>query len=150
MNIREENEELRAKIDNYEQILEKVMEGPYSSGVIASKPSEGIYRVTSDEGKEVLIAGHPNIPTKDLKEGTRVMLNQNLIIKVLPKELEKKQPEVNFDFVEWNEIGGIKSQVTKIREATEMPANYSKLYKEYGLTPSKGVLLYGPPGCGKF
>lgn len=149
MNIREENEQLREKIDNYEQILEKVMEGPFFSGIVASKPAEGIYRVISDEGKEVLIAGHPNIPTQNLKEGTRVMLNQSIIVKVLPKELEKKQPEVHFDFIEWHEIGGIKSQVAKIREATEMPANYAKLYKEYGLTPSKGVLLYGPPGCGK-
>lgn len=149
MNIREENEQLREKIDKYEKMLDQVMEGPFYSGVIASKPVEGLYRVVSDEGKELIISAHPNVSTYDLKEGARVMLNNDIIVKILPRELEKKQPDVHFDFIEWNEIGGIKSQVTKIREATEMPTNYAKLYKEYGLTPSKGVLLYGPPGCGK-
>lgn len=149
MNLREENEQLREKLDNYEQILEKAMEGPFYAGVIVSKPADGLYRVATEEGKEVILALNPQINSYEAKEKALVMVNNTMIVSILPKELEKKQPEVHFDFIEWSEIGGIKSQVTKIREATEMPANYSKLYKEYGLTPSKGVLLYGPPGCGK-
>lgn len=81
--------------------------------------------------------------------GDRVMLNDAMIISSLPESLTIKAPEIHFDFIEWSDIGGLKSQVAQLRETIEYPIKYADLYKEYGLKPSRGVLLYGPAGCGK-
>jgi proteasome-associated ATPase len=53
-------------------------------------------------------------------------------------------PDVSYD-----DIGGLAGQVQSIRDAVEMPFLHPELYREHGLKPPKGVLLYGPPGCGK-
>ncbi|MCM3882792.1 proteasome ATPase [Frankia sp. R82] len=49
----------------------------------------------------------------------------------------------------YEQIGGLKSQIESIRDSVELPFLYKDLYKEHQLRPPKGVLLYGPPGCGK-
>jgi proteasome-associated ATPase len=49
----------------------------------------------------------------------------------------------------FSRIGGLGEQIEAIRDAVELPFLQQDLYREYGLRPPKGVLLYGPPGCGK-
>jgi proteasome-associated ATPase len=51
--------------------------------------------------------------------------------------------------VSYNDIGGLTRQIEQIRDAVELPFLHKELYREYLLRPPKGVLLYGPPGCGK-
>ncbi|MGH3518675.1 MAG: proteasome ATPase [Haloechinothrix sp.] len=51
--------------------------------------------------------------------------------------------------VRYEDIGGLFRQIEQIRDAVELPFLHSDLYEEYQLRPPKGVLLYGPPGCGK-
>src|SRR5690606_26155987 len=51
--------------------------------------------------------------------------------------------------VEYGDIGGLGPQIEQIRDAVELPFRHPELYREHGLKPPKGVLLYGPPGCGK-
>jgi len=51
--------------------------------------------------------------------------------------------------VEYSDIGGLTRQIEQIRDAVELPFLHSDLFREYQLRPPKGVLLYGPPGCGK-
>lgn len=149
MTVQEENTKLRERIKEYEEMLEKMMEGPYSSGTIVSKQAMNMFRVTSDKGDELLLTPSPNVSTSNLKEGTRVLFNHNMIVDLLPSELEKTPEEVKFNFIDWCDIAGVSSQVARIQEAVNAPIMYGKYYKEYGLTPCKGILLYGPPGCGK-
>ncbi|GHE82498.1 proteasome-associated ATPase [Amycolatopsis deserti] len=51
--------------------------------------------------------------------------------------------------VRYEDIGGLGRQIEQIRDAVELPFLHADLYREYELRPPKGVLLYGPPGCGK-
>jgi len=51
--------------------------------------------------------------------------------------------------IEYEDIGGLASQIEQIRDAVELPFLHPELFREHGLKPPKGVLLYGPPGCGK-
>lgn len=51
--------------------------------------------------------------------------------------------------IEYTDIGGLGPQIETIRDAVELPFLHPELFREHGLKPPKGVLLYGPPGCGK-
>ncbi len=51
--------------------------------------------------------------------------------------------------ITYHEIGGLGPQIEQIRDAIELPYLHADLFKEHQLRPPKGVLLYGPPGCGK-
>jgi proteasome-associated ATPase len=51
--------------------------------------------------------------------------------------------------ITYAEIGGLSAQIEQIRDAIELPYLHADLFREHHLRPPKGVLLYGPPGCGK-
>ena len=51
--------------------------------------------------------------------------------------------------IDYEDIGGLGTQIEMIRDAVELPYLHAELFKEYELRPPKGILLYGPPGCGK-
>src|SRR5262249_51357361 len=51
--------------------------------------------------------------------------------------------------IAYTDIGGLTTQIEQIRDAIELPYLHADLFREHQLRPPKGVLLYGPPGCGK-
>src|SRR3712207_6594953 len=51
--------------------------------------------------------------------------------------------------IDYGDIGGLSRQIEQIRDAVELPFLHADLFREYELRPPKGILLYGPPGCGK-
>ena len=51
--------------------------------------------------------------------------------------------------IAYSDIGGLNSQIEAIKDSVELPFSHPELYREHGLSAPKGILLYGPPGCGK-
>ncbi len=86
-----------------------------------------------------------------LKAGDALLvdLRANTAIELIPKaEMEQLVLEEIPD-VTYAQIGGLREQVDAIRDAVELPYLHADLFAEHELRPPKGVLLYGPPGCGK-
>jgi proteasome-associated ATPase len=67
----------------------------------------------------------------------------------LPKEEVEELVLEEIPDVAYEDIGGLEGQIDQIRDAVELPFLYAELFSEHELEPPKGVLLYGPPGCGK-
>jgi proteasome-associated ATPase len=67
----------------------------------------------------------------------------------LPKEQVEEAILEEIPDVTYEDIGGLGNQIEEIRDAVELPFLYAELFEEHKLQPPKGVLLYGPPGCGK-
>lgn len=76
-----------------------------------------------------------------------VIITENTIVKVNPKSIEVA--EERFPEVTYEDIGGLEGEVKKIREMVELPLKHPEIFERLGIQPPKGVLLHGPPGCGK-
>ncbi len=72
---------------------------------------------------------------------------QNAMSKIEPSAMREVMVEV--PRVSWEDIGGLAGVKQKLRETVEWPLNYPHLFTETGVAAPKGVMLYGPPGCGK-
>ncbi len=74
-----------------------------------------------------------------------VIISSNTAITILEKPVEEpRTPRVTYD-----DIGGMKHIIQRVRELVELPLKHPELFKHLGIDPPKGVLLYGPPGVGK-
>jgi proteasome-associated ATPase len=103
----------------------------------------------ADEERVVRIAA----PLRDfkLRAGDSVLLDARAgyIYERIPKtEVEELVLEEVPD-IDYTNIGGLMRQIDAIRDAIELPYLHPELFQEHQLKPPKGVLLYGPPGCGK-
>merc|ERR1711974_363197 len=78
--------------------------------------------------------------------------HSNALVDVLPPEADSSismlQPDEKPD-VSYSDIGGMDMQNQEMKEAVELPLTHFELYKQIGIDPPRGVLMYGPPGCGK-
>ena len=109
-----------------------------------------LVNLRADEERVVELSDPLN-KEEELKFGDNVMLNPvtGMVMEKLPKlEVEDLLLEEVPD-IRYSDIGGLNEQIEAIRDAIETPYLYPDEYKEFQLKPPKGVLLYGPPGCGK-
>jgi proteasome-associated ATPase len=103
----------------------------------------------ADEERVVHLAG--SLLDTKLKIGDALTMDPRagfVFEKVARAEVEELVLEEVPD-IDYTDIGGLGPQIGLIRDAVELPFLHPELYREHGLKPPKGVLLYGPPGCGK-
>ncbi|WP_228001241.1 proteasome ATPase [Nocardia australiensis] len=135
----------------------------------------GTLREILDDGRRALVVGHadeervvwlsgplakvaefddlddPDSPIRKLRPGDSLLVDTKagFAFERIPKaEVEDLVLEEVPD-VDYGDIGGLGRQIEQIRDAVELPFLHKDLFREYALRPPKGVLLYGPPGCGK-
>ncbi len=122
-------------------VLKEVLDGGRRALVIAR----------TDEERVVELA-EPLVATQNqLRAGDSLLLEAKSghVLEKLPKpEVEElileEVPDISYE-----DIGGLDEQLEEIRDAVELPYLHGDLFKEHQLEPPKGILLYGPPGCGK-
>ena len=80
------------------------------------------------------------------KPSKPVLVTENTVFKlgVMTKAIDSSVPRITYD-----ELGGLKNEVQKIREMVELPMRHPELFDKIGVEAPKGVLLHGPPGTGK-
>lgn len=103
----------------------------------------------ADEERVVALA-EPLLSTT-LRAGDSLLMEprSGYVFEVIPKsEVEELVLEEVPD-IDYEDIGGLSSQIGQIRDAVELPYLHPDLYREHELAAPKGILLYGPPGCGK-
>ncbi|MGH8824275.1 MAG: proteasome ATPase [Jiangellaceae bacterium] len=113
------------------------------------------------DGDRALVIGHTDdervvriaSPLKDsvMRAGDSLLLEprSGFVYERIPKtEVEELILEEVPD-IDYADIGGLARQIDQIRDAIELPYLHADLFREHELRPPKGVLLYGPPGCGK-
>ena len=103
----------------------------------------------ADEERVCEIAGA--LIGEKLRSGDHLLLDtrSGLVVERLPRpEVEELVLEEVPD-VTYADVGGLDEQIEAIQDAVELPYLYADLFHEHQLQPPKGILLYGPPGCGK-
>ena len=145
---------LRREIKYYKQEIDKLLAPPLIEGILLEVLDDNRAVVKSTTGPNLIVGISGNIDRSKLLPGTYVVLNQrgSAIVDILPK---REDPVVRaMEVIErpntrYSDIGGLSEQVRELREVIELPLKYPHLFRELGIEPPKGVLLYGPPGCGK-
>ena len=102
----------------------------------------------TDEERVVMLAD--SLLDVPIKAGDSLLLEtrSGYVYERIPKsEVEELVLEEVPD-IDYSDIGGLAAQIESIRDAVELPFLHKELFKEHQLRPPKGVLLYGPPGCG--
>jgi proteasome regulatory subunit len=110
--------------------------------------------VRSSNGTVFQVALNQRLTPNVLKPGVRVALNQDTlaVIEVLHDAWDPmvsgaemvERPDTDYD-----SVAGLEEQKQYVREAIELPLNSPELFEQVGVEPPKGILLVGPPGCGK-
>jgi proteasome-associated ATPase len=103
----------------------------------------------TDEERVVFLAD--SLTGQPLRAGDSLLLESRsgYVYERIPKsEVEELVLEEVPD-IDYSDIGGLSRQIEQIRDAVELPFLHAELFREYQLRPPKGILLYGPPGCGK-
>ena len=103
----------------------------------------------ADEERVVTLSDHARQLDLDIGDNLLLETRSNYVLEKLPKAKVEEVILEEVPNVTYADIGGLDSQIQALRDGIELPYLYPEEFREHRLRPPKGVLLYGPPGCGK-
>lgn len=145
---------LKKKAGRLEEEVRLIKSPPLIIGHIQDLLDDEHAVVRSSNGTVFQVSLNQRLDTDKLRPGTRVALNQDSlsIVDILHDAWDPlisgaeivEKPDMRYDMV-----GGLDEQIEALREAIELPLERPEAFRKVGIDPPKGVLLVGPPGCGK-
>lgn len=154
-------ENARVELDDH--VFVKKVDGKSATKVVLSpRNSEMLYN--GNENKYLLerLDGYPitigdkirvKLPTTGLEDFQvlGVIPSDSVVIRGSTRLDIRKKPKTKFDSsrVSFQDVGGLREQIAKVREIVELPLRYPQLFDKLGIDPPRGILLVGPPGSGK-
>lgn len=152
--IKDEMRNLRQEYLHAQEEVKRIKSIPLIIGQFLEAVDHNTAIVSSTTGQNHYVRILSTIDRELLKPSASIALHKhsNALVDVLPPESDssiqmledKDRPDVTY-----SDIGGLDIQKQEVREAVELPLTQFELYKSIGIDPPRGVLLYGPPGCGK-
>jgi proteasome-associated ATPase len=112
-------------------------------------------------GDRALVIGHTDeervVHIADILRGSPLRVGDSLLLESRSSYVYERVPKSEVEElvleevpdIDYTDIGGLSKQIEAIRDAVELPFLHAELFREHQLRPPKGILLYGPPGCGK-
>ena len=145
---------LRKRIERLDENVNLLKMPPLIVGHIQDILDHERAIVRSSNGTVFQVSLNQRLDPDKLKPGTRVALNQDSlsVVELLHEAWDPmvsgaemvEKPTITYD-----DVAGLDEQVESVREAIELPLVKPELFEKVGIVPPKGVLLVGPPGCGK-
>jgi len=123
--------------------------------------TRALARETSIRGRRAVVLGHTDdervvtlsepLRRETLKVGDNILVDPRTqyAFEKMPKSAVEEVALEEVPDVTYDRIGGLGEQVEILRDAIELPYMHPDVFAEHQLSPPKGILLYGPPGCGK-
>merc|ERR1712100_371611 len=152
--IKDEQKNLKREILRAQEEVKRIQSVPLVLGQFLEMIDENHAIIGSTTGSSFYVRVLSTLNREQLKPSSSVALHKhsNSIVDILPPESDAsiqlltagEKPDVSY-----SQIGGLDIQKQEIREAVELPLTHADLYKQIGIDPPRGVLLYGPPGNGK-
>jgi len=152
--LEQENKALLQQLTDFKKLAEEAPSVRAVGKIISGPDKEGNlerYRVEVG-GQHTVINLMPALrgkPEYVFEKGDEVLIMENVIVKKIPKKLEERKIVQTYNLAHWDDIIGLDEQLADIQSALETTQAPTELYEAFGITPVKGILLYGPPGCGK-
>ncbi|MDE0708103.1 MAG: proteasome-activating nucleotidase [Candidatus Poseidoniales archaeon] len=144
----------KKKVNRLEEEIRMLRTPPHIVGHVQDRINDEKVVVRSSNGTVFLVSANQRIDQDLLKPGARVALNQDTlsVIEVLHDAWDPlvtgaemfDKPDISY-----SDMGGIDEQIRLIKESIELPLTSPESFTRFGIEPPKGVLLVGPPGCGK-
>ncbi|RMF30248.1 MAG: AAA family ATPase, partial [Candidatus Nitrosothermus koennekii] len=100
--------------------------------------------VEGDEVSVIILGNYLDFKLFKSSPKNVIKIDKNTKLTILTDTSSNRKPRVTYE-----EIGGLKEQILKMRETVELPLKHPEVFKRLGIEPHTGILLYGPPGCGK-
>jgi 26S proteasome regulatory subunit T3 len=152
--IKDELKNLKCELMYAQEEVKRIQSVPLVIGQFLEAIDQNYAIVGSTTGSNYYVRILSTIDRELLKPNASVALHKhsNALVNVLPPEADssiallsaEEKPDVSY-----SDIGGLDIQKQEVREAVELPLTHFDLYRQIGIDPPRGVLMFGPPGCGK-
>ncbi|KAI3384916.1 hypothetical protein SNEBB_004977 [Seison nebaliae] len=152
--IKDEQRSLKKEILHAQEEIKRIQSAPLVIGQFLEAIDQHTGIVGSTTGSNYYVRILSTIDRELLRPSASVALHKhsNALVDVLPPESDSSITMLQADEkpdVSYSDIGGLDIQKQEMREAVELPLTQFELYKQIGIDPPRGVLMFGPPGCGK-